>query len=191
MLLTRRLWLRIAATIMACGSVLRGVSAGQAAERVTERATERVTERATVPASSLAAFVDTLVPPDTVVSADGHVMAVPGALDLDVHLAIEQAFAGLPEYRALAIAGLAWMAARAQQQHGMAFEDLGEAERVEIIRAAESGSRRSEQRRFFDVARGDVMRRFYSDPRSWVALGYAGPPQPAGFPDYAEAPQRV
>ena len=41
---------------------------------------------------------------------------------------------------------------------------------------------------FFKIIREDVFYGYYSNPISWKVIGYFGPPQPVGYPDYAERP---
>lgn len=45
-----------------------------------------------------------------------------------------------------------------------------------------------ERTRFFRVLRRDAMKMFYSDPASWSAIGYDGPPL-AGYTDYPACDQ--
>jgi len=40
----------------------------------------------------------------------------------------------------------------------------------------------------FYWVRDAVMTEFYTDPRAWPAVGYEGPPQPRGYPDYTSPP---
>jgi len=42
---------------------------------------------------------------------------------------------------------------------------------------------------FFAMLRRDVFKGFYSHPVSWEVLGYSGPPQPLGYPDYSNPPK--
>ena len=44
--------------------------------------------------------------------------------------------------------------------------------------------------RGFALLRREVMRLYYSQPPAWPSLGLDGPPQPIGFPDYTDPPQR-
>ncbi len=47
----------------------------------------------------------------------------------------------------------------------------------------------SPARRAFARTREDAFAAFYGDPRAWPGIGYRGPPQPEGFPDYDRPPQ--
>jgi hypothetical protein len=44
-------------------------------------------------------------------------------------------------------------------------------------------------RRAFRRTRHEAFVHYYADARSWPAIGYGGPPQPDGFPDYAQPPR--
>lgn len=41
---------------------------------------------------------------------------------------------------------------------------------------------------FFKIIRNDVLVAFFSNPISWKAVGYFGPPQPVGYLDFSEPP---
>jgi hypothetical protein len=42
--------------------------------------------------------------------------------------------------------------------------------------------------RFFKIIREDVLDGYFSNPVSWKAVGYFGPPQPVGYLDYSNPP---
>jgi len=42
--------------------------------------------------------------------------------------------------------------------------------------------------KFFKIIRQDVLNGYYSHPASWKGVGYFGPPQPNGYPDFASPP---
>ncbi|MDH4230750.1 MAG: gluconate 2-dehydrogenase subunit 3 family protein [Nitrospirota bacterium] len=44
---------------------------------------------------------------------------------------------------------------------------------------------------FFHMLREDVFYGYYSNPVSWKVVGYYGPPQPVGYPDYSEPPSNA
>ncbi len=44
---------------------------------------------------------------------------------------------------------------------------------------------------FFRKIRTDVFYGYYSSPVSWKVVGFYGPPQPVGYPDFAEPPSDV
>lgn len=46
-------------------------------------------------------------------------------------------------------------------------------------------------RPFFRQFKGIVMKFYYSDPAVWKKLSYNGPPQPKGFMDYSQPPEKV
>ena len=51
-----------------------------------------------------------------------------------------------------------------------------------------SGTQVTQEDTFFDRTLTDTLQLYYAHPGSWPALRFAGPPQPAGFMDYAAAP---
>jgi len=162
MKLSRRRFLQIAAA---------GVAAGPLA-----CSGPRLRETGTL-AGVLDSYIDTLLPADS----------APGALELDVpgrvRLLVQRKRALVPVYNG----GIAWLAAQARLGQGRAFASLSLAERDALV------ERLSEQTdallvRFFHKSLRHARMFYYSDPRSWPALGLAGAPQPAGFMDYAQAP---
>lgn len=121
------------------------------------------------------AYLDTLIPGDA---------EAPGALAL-----------GLPEQlRAGAAADAiapfcAWLDARAREAGGVSFADLRVGQREAIVEMAELAVPDSLARRAFRRTRHEALARYYADARSWPGIGYRGPPQPDGFPDYAQPPR--
>jgi len=122
------------------------------------------------------AYLDTLIPEDA---------GAPGAVAL-----------GIPER--LMAAGTAadviapfcaWLDARARDAGGGSFADLTAGEREAIVQAAESAVPDSPARHAFRRTRHEAFAHYYADARSWAAIGYRGPPQPDGFPDYAQPPR--
>ena len=45
-----------------------------------------------------------------------------------------------------------------------------------------------ENSRVFKIIRQDVIEGYYTSPISWEGLGYFGPPQPVGYPDFSDPP---
>jgi hypothetical protein len=122
------------------------------------------------------AYLDTLIP------EDGD---APGALAL-----------GIPErMRAAGTAAeliapfCSWLDARARKAGGGSFADLAAGDREVIVQAAESAVPDSPARHAFRRTRHEAFALYYADARSWPGIGYRGPPQPDGFPDYAQPPQ--
>lgn len=137
---------------------------------------------AEAPASqaTLRAWIDTLVPaePD-----------FPGALALGVAERIERAIQLEPAYAKLRAQALAWVDDRARESGGVHFADLALEQRNQIVAAAAASAPGSAVRNFFQATLDDALFHTYADQASWVGLGYAGPPQPLGFPDFAAAPK--
>lgn len=71
---------------------------------------------------------------------------------------------------------------------GRGFAALDEPGREAVVARAAEAPEGSDPRRFFEQTRIVAFFYYYSDAASWPALGYDGPPQPAGFMDYAEPP---
>lgn len=131
------------------------------------------------PLAALPGFVDTLLPGDD---------ASPAATDLAVDQGLLAGAADSAEAMALLEAGCAWLDAEARAAGAPAFASLDAAGRASIAARAEAGAPGSGERRFFESVRQAAFARYYSDPRSWAPLDYAGPPQPRGFRDHAEPP---
>lgn len=127
-------------------------------------------------AGVLDAYIDTLLPVDS----------APGALELGVPAQIREL---LRRKRALVpvyASGLEWL--EAQAPHGKGFARLSLAERDALVTRL-SGQSDDMLARFFHKSLRHVMMFYYSNPRSWDALGLDAAPQPAGFMDYAQAPR--
>jgi hypothetical protein len=56
------------------------------------------------------------------------------------------------------------------------------------VRQAEGSPAQTLPRRLFERVRNDAMRLYYAEAATWGVLGYAGPPQPAGFWDFQQPP---
>ena len=68
------------------------------------------------------------------------------------------------------------------------FHALPEEARIEIVQRAEGAAVGSGAWTFFQKTRSDAFEHYYSDPRSLPGIGFAGPPQPAGYLDHADPP---
>jgi len=128
----------------------------------------------------LPAYLDTLIPGDT----EG-----PGALQLGVPERLSAIAAADGAYASLVEQFGRWLDERARAAGGVGFADLDRDARETIVRAAESAAADSPARRAFARTREDAFAAFYGDPRAWPGIGYRGPPQPEGFPDYDRPPQ--
>ncbi len=132
--------------------------------------------------ANLRAWVDTLMPaePD-----------FPGAIALGVGDKIAAAIERDPAYAKLTLAAMNWLDLRAREEGVAAFAELPEAHRAAIVAAAAASAVGSPQRTFFQASLDDALFHAYADSRAWAGLGYAGPPQPIGFPDHAVAPKPI
>ena len=130
--------------------------------------------------ADLRAWVDTLLPaePD-----------FPGGLALGAAEQLAAAIEREPVYGKLFQEALVWLDARTAEVGGAAFADLSESRRHAIVTAAAASAAGSTARTIFQASLDDALFHTYADPRAWSGLGYAGPPQPIGFPDYAAAPK--
>jgi hypothetical protein len=128
-------------------------------------------------AGVLDSYIDTLLPADS----------APGALALGVPMQVRALVrskrALVPVYNS----GLAWLAAAAQARHGRPFPVLALETRDLLVQQL-SEQRDAMLARFFHKSLRHVMMFHYSNPAAWPALGLAGTPQPAGFPDYTRPP---
>jgi hypothetical protein len=129
---------------------------------------------------TLEALLDTLIPSDE----------TPGAIELGtlgkIRLLADRDY----QYRRLLKSGCAWLNDKAAEQNTDTFSSLSAAKREEVVRQAAGSRPESMPRLFFERIRSDAFDHYYAQPESWRALGYKGPPQPEGFPDYADAPPR-
>lgn len=123
-------------------------------------------------------FLDTLLPEDV----------SPSATQLGVDTAILESAPKIRNLNRLIKLGCAWLDQQAGQQGVEGFAALNEAQRVKIVVVAEQSTDRSLPKIFFQTIRLQAFRHYYSNPASWSALAYAGPPQPVGFPGHDRAP---
>jgi hypothetical protein len=130
---------------------------------------------------ALGPYLDTLLPEDLTPSAT--------RLGID-KVAIAQAGASKPFARLLTL-GCAWLDAQAKEQGVQEFALLDPKARIAIVSQAEQAAMRSLPRAFFNQTRGFAFHHYYAHPASWKGLGYAGPPQPTGFPDHASPPSAL
>lgn len=122
--------------------------------------------------------VDILIPADD----------SPGALDLDVHKQLLSQAEHNAQLRDRLKQGCTWLDDQAQQRHASHYLVLAPDDQILLVAAAEQAEEGSVPQRFFTRLRDFSMRHYYSDARSWPQLGYQGPPQPLGFPDYQSPP---
>ncbi len=127
---------------------------------------------------ALGAFLDTLLPPDL----------TPSATQLDVDkVIIARARANKPLQRLITL-GCAWLDKQAKEQGTEGFTGLAQPGRDAIVSAAEKSPVGSLPRVFFEQIRSLAFYEYYARPETWPGMAYAGPPQPRGFPDFAQPP---
>jgi hypothetical protein len=126
----------------------------------------------------LAAWLDTLIPADETPSAS--------ALGIDRVLLAWARDQAKP--LALLRDGCRWLDAVSRHNAGVVFASLPPAAREAVARFAAEAEAASLPRVFFERTWELARQFYYADPRVWPSLGYAGPPQPNGFPDAAQPP---
>lgn len=140
----------------------------------------------------------------------------PGATEAGVVDYIDSLVAESEKKQAVYVKGLKWLDDLSHERYGSgkAFLSLGLKEQIDLLRLIdETHSMRTRQvssflqqvdrkinkiwddlfgvgknSKFFAVIHVDVIRAYYSSPVSWKAVGYFGPPQPVGYPDFAYPP---
>ncbi|UCE78583.1 MAG: gluconate 2-dehydrogenase subunit 3 family protein [Nitrospiraceae bacterium] len=130
---------------------------------------------------TLASYLDTLIPPDI----------TPGAVELNVHEMIISKTRTDRKYRRLIKKGCRWLDTEAGSFNADRFASLGELNRQKIVKIASQGKRDSLTGIFFERTRLDAFFYYYGTIQSWKSLGYEGPPQPIGFPDYTSPPEDI
>jgi hypothetical protein len=122
--------------------------------------------------------VDILIPADDLSPAASAL----GIVDTMIGVAQGKA------YGRLIVQGCAWLDRQARDDYRRAFAELAQEQCIEIVRSAEQAPENSLEGVFFRAVRDDAMEHYYTHPRVWPSLGYAGPPQPNGFPGFAQPP---
>jgi hypothetical protein len=124
---------------------------------------------------TLAAFLDLLLPEDDS-SPSASQVGTDAAILEEAH--VDRQLGQLVEL------GIGWLDGQAKSQGVEAFHQLPEERQLLIASIAERQRARSLPHLFFDNMRYRAFHYYYADPRSWVSLGYSGPPQPRGFADH-------
>jgi hypothetical protein len=139
----------------------------------------------------------------------------PGATEAGVVDYIDELVAQSEREQPTYVDGLAWLDEFSQEKQDKDFLSLDVREQIDLLRSAyeadamrnrsisgflERVDRKIEKiwddvfgvgnvpRRFLRQIRRDVFFGYYSNPIGWKVVGYYGPPQPVGYPDYAEPP---
>ena len=123
-------------------------------------------------------WLDTLIPADE----------TPSATALGVDRAILAWARDQPRAMSLLEDGCGWLDAVVRHNGASSFKLIPDVAREAIVRVAAVAEAPSLPRVFFDRTWDLAIYFYYADPAAWAALGYAGPPQPVGFPDADHAP---
>lgn len=126
-------------------------------------------------------FLDTLIPADQ----------TPSATELDVDREINQYLDTQPNYRNIVMFGCLWLNKQAQARYSSNFAALSLEQRTTIVTALESMKDNQTAQFFFQLAKDKAFEFYYSKPQSWSGLGIQQPPQPLGYRDYDQAPDRA
>jgi hypothetical protein len=163
----RRRFLRllVALSSVVPASVLLAVPGGKSTRRISIKA--------------LGPYLDTLIPEDQ----------TPSATQLGVDKSLLAVSRANSRFARLIALGCEWLDKQARDQGFADFSALDETAQQAIVAAAEGSPARSLPRSFFNSTRKMVFRYYYAHPESWRSLGYAGPPQPFGFLDFAQPPK--
>jgi gluconate 2-dehydrogenase subunit 3-like protein len=130
--------------------------------------------------SALRGYINLLIPTDE----------TPGALELGADRLILQKAKIDPLYAKGITKGSAWLNLTAQALKHDRFIDLPQATQLKIIAFSEKRPIATLPHYLHHTLRDDVFNYYYSHPEVIEHFRYAGPPQPIGFPDFANAPQR-
>jgi len=168
MKLTRRRFLRIlagAGLLAASGTILK-----------TRLLPSAITEKEE---AVLRSYLDTLIP-----GGDA-----PSATELGVDRAFIAQASGNRELRRIVKFGMDWIDTRARRAGYESFYAAPEQDREDVITAARNSGSASNPRAFYLRTRNMAFDLYYADKRSWPFVGYNGPPQPYGNPDYTKPMQ--
>ena len=127
---------------------------------------------------TLRTLLDTLIPAD----------ASPAASALGIDRTLLELAVRNEDYSRLLDEGAAWLDRSARALGAQSFAAGTEEQRIAIVRQAERARPQTLPRRLFERVRYDALRLYYAQPATWPSVGYAGPPQPVGFPDFERPP---
>jgi len=128
---------------------------------------------------NLSALLDVLLPEDE----------SPSASQLGVDARILAEASGNPNLMRLLDTGSTWLDRQARRQGAQAFHQLDEEHQIGIVKLAEAQPQPSLVQIYFRYVQDRAFNYYYAHPESWPSLGYVGPPQPRGFPDYDRPPR--
>lgn len=124
--------------------------------------------------------LDTLLPADAL---------TPAATELDLDTELLATLARLPaRHSRLCLQGLEWCERSAREAYGRDFALLDTAECDAILQQAAEAPVQSMPARFIQRLRDQAFELYYAHPEALTGMAGAGPPQPMGYPRYAEPP---
>lgn len=124
--------------------------------------------------ASLNALLDTLIPADKL---------TPAASTIGVGSILLKQAESDAIFRPWLMEGLKWL----DQGVIGSFAKRSENERTQLVQQLANSAVGSQPRIFFELLRVRTMTAYYADPRSIVGLAIDRPPQPIGYPDFADA----
>jgi hypothetical protein len=139
-------------------------------------------------AAGITAIVDRLIPAQDLPGDDLPGNDLPGAVDLGIDQQILMSATTDRGVAAFMMDGIRWFDTAARARGGETFAALAAADQIAVAMQAEA-SPDSAGGRLFAVLRRQAMSLYYIHPRVTASFPYAGPPQPQGFPDFAQAPR--
>jgi hypothetical protein len=128
---------------------------------------------------ALAPYLDTLIPADS----------TPSATQLGADQAILAKAQQRLQLARLVGLGCVWLDQQAVDRGAADFASLPPAEREAVVALAEGSPSGSMPQAFFTFTQQQVFSHYYAQRESWPGLGFDGPPQPAGFADFAQPPK--
>ena len=145
-----------------------------------------------------------------IVPADEH----PGANEAVIVDDLDRLIADSKEKQAIYKKGLKWLDKISREQYGNGFLKLELDKQISLLRRIDEAAtmrnrpvtgflervdRKADEiwddlfgiganSDFFRIIHKDVLVAYFSHPISWNVVGYYGPPQPVGYPDFSEPP---
>lgn len=129
--------------------------------------------------NTVSAYIDNLIPKDE----------FPGAIDLGADDFILHKSTADPLYGKTLDLGTSWLNKVAQKFNHQTFSSLPRTIQLKIMAYAEQQPIATLPHLFHHTLRDDVFSYYYFHPEIIAHFSYAGPPQPVGFPDFADPPK--
>jgi len=123
----------------------------------------------------------------------------PGAREAGLVFELDRIVASSDNLKELYTNGIEWLDYMAERvSHKESFLDLGNDEKIKILKIADSGRSTYIQkvylfirywgtriaRNFFSTIKRQTFEGFYTSEMGWKVIDYQGPPQWSGYPDY-------